>query len=78
MDPAGVTIIVVVIKILIIGIALMLGFAVMTWVERKALARFTLRYGPNRASKFGLLQPVADMFKMFFKEEVIPSHAYCL
>jgi NADH-quinone oxidoreductase subunit H len=52
----------------------MLGFAVMTLVERKLVARFTLRYGPNRAGKFGLFQPIADMFKMFFKEEVIPGH----
>jgi NADH-quinone oxidoreductase subunit H len=52
----------------------MLGFAVMTLVERKLVARFTLRYGPNRAGKYGLFQPIADMFKMFFKEEVIPGH----
>ncbi|MBN1219198.1 MAG: NADH-quinone oxidoreductase subunit NuoH [Anaerolineae bacterium] len=74
MDPDLITFIVEIIKILIIGTALMLGFAAMTLIERKALARFTLRYGPNRAGKFGLLQPIADMFKMFFKEEVIPSH----
>lgn len=54
--------------------ALMLGFAAMTVVERKMLGRFTLRYGPNRVGKFGTLQVVADMFKMFFKEEVIPDH----
>ena len=63
-----------IIKIFVIATALMLGFAVMTLVERKLVARFTLRYGPNRAGKYGLLQPIADMFKMFFKEEVIPSH----
>ena len=33
-----------------------------------------MRYGPNRAGKFGLLQPIADMFKMFFKEELAPGH----
>ncbi|MBN1992596.1 MAG: NADH-quinone oxidoreductase subunit NuoH [Anaerolineae bacterium] len=74
MDPTIITTIVEIIKILIIGTALMLSFAAMTLIERKALARFTLRYGPNRAGKFGLLQPIADMFKMFFKEEVIPTH----
>ena len=62
------------ILIAIVAIALMLGFAAMTVVERKLLGRFTLRYGPNRVGKFGLLQVVADMFKMFFKEEVIPGH----
>ena len=75
MDPIVITTIVEVIKIFIIGLALMLSFAAMTLVERKALARFTIRYGPNRAGKFGLFQPIADMFKMFFKEEVIPTHA---
>jgi NADH-quinone oxidoreductase subunit H len=73
MDPTIITIIVEIIKIFVIATALMLGFAALSLVERKVLARFTLRYGPNRAGKFGLLQPVADMFKMFFKEEVIPA-----
>jgi NADH-quinone oxidoreductase subunit H len=54
--------------------ALMGGFAAMTVVERKLLGRFTLRYGPNRVGKYGSLQVVADMFKMLFKEEVIPDH----
>jgi NADH-quinone oxidoreductase subunit H len=75
MDPSVITIIVEVIKLVIMATVLMLGFAALSLVERKVLGRFTLRYGPNRAGKFGLLQPVADMFKMFFKEEVIPGHA---
>lgn len=66
-----------VVQIILIGLiamALMGGFAAMTVVERKLLARFTLRYGPNRVGKYGSLQVVADMFKMLFKEEVIPGH----
>ena len=74
MDPTIITSILEIIKIVIIATMLMLTFAAMTLIERKALARFTLRYGPNRTGKFGLLQPIADMFKMFFKEEVIPTH----
>ena len=62
------------IVIVVVATALMLGFAAMTVVERKMLGRFTLRYGPNRVGKFGSLQVIADMFKMFFKEEVIPDH----
>ena len=62
------------ILIVVVATALMLGFAAMTVVERKLLGRFTLRYGPNRVGKFGSLQVIADMFKMFFKEEVIPDH----
>lgn len=46
--------------------------AYVTLFERKICGRFQLRYGPNRAGKFGLLQPMADMFKAFFKEEIVP------
>jgi len=74
MNPVVITTIVEIIKIGIVATTLMLGFAAMTLAERKLVARFTLRYGPNRAGKFGLLQPIADMFKMFFKEEIIPGH----
>lgn len=55
-------------------IVLLTGFAYLTWYERKLLARFHVRYGPNRAGKFGLLQPVADAVKAVFKEEIIPRH----
>jgi NADH-quinone oxidoreductase subunit H len=59
------------IKSVIVVIGLLVGFAYMTWAERKLCARFQLRYGPNRAGPFGLLQPVADAFKAIFKEELI-------
>ena len=44
-----------------------------TWGERKICARFQIRYGPNRAGPFGLLQPLADGMKFFMKEEFIPG-----
>lgn len=75
MDPQLVVDLVVhTILIVVVAVALMGGFAAMTVVERKLLGRFTLRYGPNRVGKFGTLQVIADMFKMFFKEEVVPGH----
>lgn len=75
MDPQLIINLVVMLAVAgVIATGLMLGFAAMTVVERKVLGRFTLRYGPNRVGKFGTLQVVADMFKMFFKEEVIPDH----
>jgi len=43
------------------------------WVERRLLALWQDRYGPNRVGPFGLLQVVADMIKIFFKEDWIPS-----
>ena len=45
----------------------------LTWVERRVLGLFQDRYGPNRAGWFGLLQSVADMIKMFFKEDWTPA-----
>ncbi len=63
-----------VIKSLVLILLLLTGFAYLTYYERKLLARFQVRYGPNRAGPLGLLQPIADAFKAIFKEEVIPRH----
>ena len=62
-----------VVKSLIVIVGLLIAFAYMTLAERKLCGRFQLRYGPNRAGPFGLLQPVSDALKAIFKEEVIPS-----
>src|SRR5215210_6040109 len=43
-----------------------------TWWERKLAAFLQDRIGPNRAGIFGILQPLADGGKLFFKEEIIP------
>ena len=64
----------VVISALII-VSLLTGFAYLTLLERRVLARIQVRIGPNRAGPFGLLQPVADGLKLFFKEELIPAQA---
>jgi NADH-quinone oxidoreductase subunit H len=45
------------------------------WFERRLLAVFQQRYGPNRAGPFGVLQVVADMLKIFTKENWIPPFA---
>jgi NADH-quinone oxidoreductase subunit H len=52
------------------------GFAYTTYYERRWVARIQVRIGPNRAGPFGLLQPIADAVKLFFKEELVPSRAF--
>jgi NADH-quinone oxidoreductase subunit H len=51
------------------------GFAYVTLLERRLLARFQLRVGPNRVGPLGLLQPLADGIKLLFKESFIPARA---
>jgi NADH-quinone oxidoreductase subunit H len=59
-------------------VMLLTGFAYLTLVERKTLARIQVRIGPNRAGPGGWLQPVADGVKLLFKEELVPANAYRL
>jgi NADH-quinone oxidoreductase subunit H len=63
--------------IVILGVMLgALGIAAGTiWFERRLLGLFQERYGPNRAGPFGLYQVVADMLKIFTKENWIPPFA---
>jgi NADH-quinone oxidoreductase subunit H len=63
------------IKAVIILLFGVVGFAYLTYYERRALARIQVRVGPNRAGPFGLLQPVADGIKLIFNEELIPARA---
>jgi NADH-quinone oxidoreductase subunit H len=55
--------------------ALLTAFAYMTLIERRVIARFQRRIGPNRAGPFGVFQPLADAIKMAFKEEILPTRA---
>jgi NADH-quinone oxidoreductase subunit H len=64
----------------LIIIAGVLGFALgmasgLIWIERRLLAFWQERYGPNRVGPFGLLQVAADMIKIFFKEDWVPPFA---
>ena len=67
--------IILVIKLGVVLVALLLVAAYLVLVERKFLARLQIRYGPNRAGKFGLLQPFADTIKMMIKEDIVPEAA---
>ncbi len=63
------------VKVVVVFSAMMLIVAYMTLMERKVLGHMQVRFGPNRTGPFGLLQPVADGIKLFFKEDIIVPHA---
>ncbi|MCS3833610.1 NADH-quinone oxidoreductase subunit H [Aeromonas veronii] len=62
-------------KALIVLVGIVGAGAFMSFIERRLLALWQDRYGPNRVGPFGLLQLAADMIKMFFKEDWIPPFA---
>src|SRR5262245_27437401 len=65
-------------SLLIIGGVLFAALTIsagLIWLERRLLALWQGRYGPNRVGPFGLLQPLADMIKIFSKEDWIPPFA---
>ena len=62
-------------KAVVILLAVVLSAAFLSFVERRLLALWQDRHGPNRVGPFGLLQLAADMLKMFFKEDWTPPFA---
>ena len=61
------------IKIIVVVAPLMGAVAYLTLWERKAIGFTQVRLGPNRVGPFGLLQPIADAFKLLTKEIILPS-----
>ena len=62
-------------KVLLVTVPLILTVAFFTLAERKVIGFMQVRMGPNQIGPLGLLQPFADVFKMLFKELVIPANA---
>lgn len=60
--------------LILISILMVLDIA-LVWVERKVVARFQDRIGPNRVGPFGLIQPFADIIKLMIKEDTTPGGA---
>ncbi len=63
------------IEILILFAIIMLHVAYATYFERKIIGHMQVRMGPMRVGWHGLLQPIADGIKSFFKEDVVPEQA---
>ncbi len=62
-------------KLAVVLGVLLLTAAYLVLIERKFLARLQIRYGPNRAGPYGLLQPIADGLKLIVKEDIVPAAA---
>ena len=62
-------------KVLVAFVFVLLTVAYATYAERKIIGHMQVRLGPMRTGWHGLLQPIADGVKLFFKEEIIPSQS---
>jgi len=68
-------VIIILIEILILFAIVMLHVAYATYFERKIIGHMQVRMGPMRVGWHGLLQPIADGIKSFFKEDIVPEQA---
>ena len=62
-------------KVLVVFVFVLLTVAYATYAERKIIGHMQVRLGPMRTGWHGLLQPIADGVKLFFKEEIVPSQS---
>ena len=75
MNPVAANVLVAFLGVLMLITILMVIDIFLVWIERKVVARFQDRIGPNRLGPFGLIQPFADIIKLMIKEDTTPDDA---
>jgi NADH-quinone oxidoreductase subunit H len=75
MPEVGARVLIAFLGIFLLIAILMVVDIFLVWVERKVVARFQDRIGPNRLGPFGLIQPFADIIKLLIKEDTTPAGA---
>ena len=75
LSPGWVVFVMTVIGVFILAAFVLVLDIFLVWVERKVVARFQDRLGPNRLGPFGLIQPIADVIKLLIKEDITPKGA---
>ena len=71
----GIEVVIIILKIVVVLAIGLLHVAYATYFERKVIGHMQVRLGPMRVGPHGLLQPIADGIKLFFKEDIIPTNA---
>jgi len=69
------TVLIMLLQIVVLVVVVLLHVAYATYFERKIIGHMQVRMGPMRVGWHGLLQPIADGVKSFFKEDIIPARA---
>lgn len=75
LQPGLITVILAVLGVIALASFVLIVDIFLVWVERKVVARFQDRLGPNRLGPYGIIQPIADVIKLLIKEDITPEGA---